>query len=132
MLRSSCVSANIKSAEEFLEKEPDSECILKEGVVKKRVVAKEISWRKKYISLTDDRLLLRNQLDGDIRDTIELRSITHVRRMVESAHCAAVKGVNEGSFRSDRSDSKSNASKRRKFSSLLTSEGPHPCDICAQ
>lgn len=118
------VSANFKSAEEFLEKEPDSEFILKEGIVKKRIVAKEISWRDKYIALTDDRLLLRNQLGGDIRDTIELRSITHVRRMVVSAHCAAVKGLNEGSFRSDRSDSK-----RRRFSSLLTPEGPHLCMI---
>lgn len=92
--------ANIKSAEEFIEREPDTECIRKEGMVKKRIVAKEIAWKEKYVSLTDDRLLLRNQPYGDIRDTINLRSVTHVRRMVESAHCAAVKGC-EDSFRSD-------------------------------
>ena len=94
--------ANIKSAEEFIEREPEIECIRKEGMVKKRIVAKEIAWKEKYVSLTDDRLLLRNQPYGEIRDTIELRSVTHVRRMVESAHCAAVKGFND-SFRSDNS-----------------------------
>jgi hypothetical protein len=93
-------SANIKSTEAFIEKEPEESSIRKEGVVRKRVVAKEITWRDKYITLTDTRLHIRNQSEGEIRDTLELRDITHVRRMVESNHAIAIKGANQDSFRS--------------------------------
>ena len=70
-------------------------------MAKKRVVAKEITWRDKYITLTDTRLYIRNQSGGEIRDTLELRQITHVRTMVESNHAIAIKGSDmQDSFRS--------------------------------
>lgn len=76
-------SANIKSTEAFFEQEPEEASIRREGVLKKRVVAKDIAWRDKYVTLTDEKLLLRNEPDGEIRDTLDLRAITSVRQMIE-------------------------------------------------
>lgn len=76
-------SANIKSTEEFFEQEPEEASIRREGVLKKRVVAKDIAWRDKYVTLTDEKLLLRNEPNGEIRDTLDLRAITSVRQMID-------------------------------------------------
>ena len=53
--------ANIASAHEFVSSISDEETVLKEGVLSKRVVSKDVTWKKRYTTLTKERLNCRNE-----------------------------------------------------------------------
>lgn len=59
--------ANIKSTNEFLEEPPELESIRREGILQKRVVGKEISWNDRFITLTTEKIYIRNHSEGDIK-----------------------------------------------------------------
>jgi len=101
--------ANILSAEDFVETASEETVVKKEGVLKKRVVAKEVSWCDRFVSLTADKLYIRNEDGGDIRDAIVLMDITYARKMVHeectSSLVNAIKGEESslpGSFSTQR------------------------------
>lgn len=71
--------ANIPSAYKFQPQLKDDETIMKEGVLFKRVMGSKVTWSKRYITLTDRGLYVRNKEGGDIRDLLDLREITHAR-----------------------------------------------------
>ena len=65
--------SGVRGAEEFLkemEYRPGETQSLKEGVLKKRVVSKDILWSERYITLTAEKIFIRNTQDGEVRDTI--------------------------------------------------------------
>ena len=53
--------ANIASAHEFVSSISDEETVLKEGVLSKRVVSKDVTWKERYTTLTEERLNCRNE-----------------------------------------------------------------------
>ncbi|MGB1602067.1 MAG: hypothetical protein ACPIOQ_55580, partial [Promethearchaeia archaeon] len=55
-----------------------------QGILSKRIVAKEISWCERYITLTTEKIYIRNEKDGDIRDELSLLDITHVQKCASS------------------------------------------------
>ena len=55
-----------------------------QGILSKRIVAKEISWCERYITLTTEKIYIRNEKDGDIRDELSLLDITHVHKCASS------------------------------------------------
>ena len=92
--------ADFESAEAFVASAPDDVTILKEGLLHKRVVSKEIFWKQRAMTLTDENIYIRNEEGGDIRDTIDLLNITHVRRMVRESFTEALQSrqqVDDGS-----------------------------------
>jgi hypothetical protein len=80
------VGGNITSTDAFLQEAPQEEEIVKEGMLKKRIVAKDIAWKDRHITLTTDQVLIRNEVGGEIRDALDLLDITHVRTMIERNH----------------------------------------------
>ena len=65
--------SGMRGAEEFLkemEYRPGETQSLKEGVLQKRVVSKDILWSERYITLTTEKIFIRNTQDGEVRDTI--------------------------------------------------------------
>jgi len=71
------VGANFKSTHEFLEQPPDVEYIKKEGVLSKRIVANDRHvWSERYITLTSEKMYLRNEEGGNIRCMV--LNISHV------------------------------------------------------
>ena len=53
--------ANIASTHEFVSSISDEETVLKEGVLSKRVVSKDVTWKERYTTLTEERLNCRNE-----------------------------------------------------------------------
>jgi hypothetical protein len=57
------------------------EVVKKEGVLQKRVLGKAAEWKDRFITLTNDKLYIRNEMGGNIRDAFCLLDITHVKKM---------------------------------------------------
>ena len=77
--------ARIKSTADFMGKREMSatESIRKQGILSKRIASKDIVWKERYVTLTDDKIYIRNEDGGQIRDTLQLLQITRVNRMVK-------------------------------------------------
>ena len=58
-----------------------------EGVLKKRVatVGHTVEWKDRFVTMTDDKLYIRNEPNGRIGDTVALLDITQVKTMVDSS-----------------------------------------------
>ena len=61
---------------------PPEDEIRKQGVLKKRCVAKKVYWAQRFVTLTNERLLLANSENGEIRD--ELRWAEAPSRRLDS------------------------------------------------
>lgn len=79
--------ANYKSAEAFVESAPADGAVRKKGVLRKRIVGKTISWSDRYITLTAEKMYIRNTDGGNIRDVLDLLTFSHVRQMVQGETC---------------------------------------------
>ena len=53
-----------------LEYRPDEAKPIKEGILQKRVVSQDILWSDRYITLTTEKIFIRNTKDREVRDTI--------------------------------------------------------------
>ena len=53
-----------------LEYRPDEAKPIKEGILQKRVVSQDILWSNRYITLTTEKIFIRNTQDREVRDTI--------------------------------------------------------------
>ena len=53
-----------------LEYRPDEAKPIKEGILQKRVVSQDILWSDRYITLTTEKIFIRNTQDREVRDTI--------------------------------------------------------------
>ena len=53
-----------------LEYRPDEAKPIKEGILQKRVVSQDILWSNRYITLTTEKIFIRNTKDREVRDTI--------------------------------------------------------------
>ena len=72
----------------------EKEAVIMEGVLKKRVVTvgHTVEWRDRFVTMTDDKLYIRNEQDLRVRDSIALLDITHVKTMVELEHSSKEEG----------------------------------------
>ena len=77
--------AQIKSTADLMGKREMSatESIRKQGMLSKRIASRDIVWKERYVTLTDDKIYIRNEDGGQIRDTLQLLQITRVNRMVK-------------------------------------------------
>ena len=54
---------------------------------------KAVEWVDRFVILTDQNLIIKNDVNGDIRDVLSLLDITHVKKMAEDAafrHVASI------------------------------------------
>ena len=58
--------------------------------MQKRVVGKEVEWKDRFVTLTSEKIYIRNVEGGDIRDVLPLLHITHVKQMAQDAHAASI------------------------------------------
>jgi hypothetical protein len=68
------------------------EVIKKEGILQKRI-NQGSSWTDRFIMLTSDKIFIRNEAGGDVRDVLELLKITHATRMVEDSKLRSTKTI---------------------------------------
>ena len=59
--------------------------------MQKRVVGKEVEWKDRFVTLTNEKMYIRNVVGGDIRDVLALLHITQVKQMAQDPHASIVR-----------------------------------------
>ena len=81
--------AAIRSTENFVPEPPHDDAIRKSGILQKRVVGAEIYWSDRYVTLTGEKIYIRNSREGPIREEIDVIDITYAQVKVEHEHANA-------------------------------------------
>jgi hypothetical protein len=69
--------------------------VLREGILEKRIVGKEITWAPRFVSLTKEALLFTVEAGGEIRDSVKL---------IDIARCGATQSNDHTLFLNGRED----------------------------
>jgi hypothetical protein len=74
-------------------------CVIKEGVLKKRIVSKEgMIWINRQVTLTDEHIYIINEHDDAVRDFLHLRDLSTVERLTPSERLELLKKRRSGSL----------------------------------
>ena len=95
--------------------------VLREGILEKRIVGKEISWAPRYVSLTKDALLFTVNPGGEVRDSVKLLDIARCGDTHSNDHALFLNGNEKADKGLKKSTSAAALSKTRSFVGSFTS-----------
>mmetsp|Transcript_82803 Transcript_82803/g.134274 ORF Transcript_82803/g.134274 Transcript_82803/m.134274 type:complete len:149 (-) Transcript_82803:1285-1731(-) len=82
-----CDSTDVNAMTEGLMTPEVRAKIVREGVLKKRIVTRTVVWAERHVTLTTDDLLIANLQGGEIRDSISLLDITECVLYAQHEQC---------------------------------------------